>query len=71
MVPGGRERRRSAGRRITDRSRLRTSPSEYRPPPSERDIAGETEGYVRLSIGLEHIDDIIADLERGSKTAGA
>ena len=26
---------------------------------------GVSEGYVRLSIGLEHIDDIIADLERG------
>jgi O-acetylhomoserine (thiol)-lyase len=22
-----------------------------------------TEGYVRLSVGLEHIDDIIADLD--------
>jgi len=28
-----------------------------------------TEGYVRLSIGLEHIDDILADLERGLKAA--
>jgi cystathionine beta-lyase/cystathionine gamma-synthase len=26
---------------------------------------------VRLSIGLEHIDDILADLERGLKAAGA
>ncbi|ABE38577.1 O-acetylhomoserine/O-acetylserine sulfhydrylase [Rhodopseudomonas palustris BisB5] len=26
---------------------------------------GVTDGYVRLSVGLEHIDDIIADLERG------
>ncbi|WP_420133426.1 O-acetylhomoserine aminocarboxypropyltransferase/cysteine synthase family protein [Rhodopseudomonas sp.] len=26
---------------------------------------GVSDGYVRLSIGLEHIDDIIVDLERG------
>lgn len=31
---------------------------------------GVTPGYVRLSIGLEHIDDIIADLEKGFKAAG-
>jgi len=23
-----------------------------------------TDGYVRLSIGLEHIDDILADLDQ-------
>jgi O-acetylhomoserine (thiol)-lyase len=28
-----------------------------------------TEGYVRLSVGLEHIDDILADLERGLEAA--
>lgn len=26
---------------------------------------GVTPGYVRLSVGIEHIDDILADLERG------
>jgi O-acetylhomoserine (thiol)-lyase len=31
---------------------------------------GVTEGYVRLSIGLEHIEDILGDLERGLKAAG-
>jgi O-acetylhomoserine (thiol)-lyase len=31
---------------------------------------GVSEGYVRLSIGLEHIDDILADLERGFAAAG-
>ena len=30
----------------------------------ERLAAGVTENYVRLSIGLEHIDDIIADLDQ-------
>ncbi|WP_457795628.1 O-acetylhomoserine aminocarboxypropyltransferase/cysteine synthase family protein [Methylocystis sp. S23] len=33
--------------------------------------SGVTPGYVRLCIGLEHIDDIIADLEKGLKAAGA
>ncbi|MGD9539364.1 O-acetylhomoserine aminocarboxypropyltransferase/cysteine synthase family protein [Methylocystis sp.] len=32
--------------------------------------SGVTPGYVRLSVGLEHIDDIIADLEKGLKAAG-
>ncbi|WP_022721746.1 O-acetylhomoserine aminocarboxypropyltransferase/cysteine synthase family protein [Rhodopseudomonas sp. B29] len=31
----------------------------------EQLATGVSDGYVRLSIGLEHIDDIIADLERG------
>jgi O-acetylhomoserine (thiol)-lyase len=25
-------------------------------------VTGVSDGYVRLSIGLEHIDDILADL---------
>ncbi|MEX0921160.1 MAG: PLP-dependent transferase [Rhodovibrionaceae bacterium] len=32
--------------------------------------SGVTEGYVRLSVGIEHIDDILADLERGLDAAG-
>jgi O-acetylhomoserine (thiol)-lyase len=32
--------------------------------------SGVTPGYVRLAIGIEHIDDIIADLEKGLKAAG-
>ena len=30
----------------------------------EQALTGVTDGYVRLSIGIEHIDDIIADLEQ-------
>jgi len=30
----------------------------------EREIAGISDGLVRLSVGLEHADDIIADLEQ-------
>jgi O-acetylhomoserine (thiol)-lyase len=26
--------------------------------------AGVTPGYVRLSIGIEHVDDIIADIDQ-------
>ena len=34
--------------------------------------AGITAGTVRLSVGIEHIDDILADLERGlAAVAGA
>jgi O-acetylhomoserine (thiol)-lyase len=37
---------------------------------SEQELAGVTEGYVRLSVGIEHIDDIIADLEQALAAAG-
>lgn len=30
--------------------------------PEDRLATGVTEGYVRLSVGIEHIDDILADL---------
>jgi O-acetylhomoserine (thiol)-lyase len=31
---------------------------------------GVSDGYVRLSVGIEHIDDIIADLEQALAVAG-
>lgn len=37
----------------------------------EQLASGVTEGYVRLSVGIEHIDDIIADLEQALKVAAA
>ena len=39
----------------------------------EQAASGVTPGYVRLSIGIEHIDDILADLDRGlaAATGGA
>ena len=37
----------------------------------EQLATGVSEGYVRLSIGIEHIDDILADLERGLSAAGS
>ena len=36
---------------------------------SEQAATGVTDGYVRLSIGLEHIDDILADLDQALKAA--
>jgi O-acetylhomoserine (thiol)-lyase len=33
--------------------------------------AGVTPGYVRLSVGIEHPDDIIADLKQALDTAGS
>lgn len=38
--------------------------------PQEQAATGVTEGYVRLCIGLEHIDDILADLEQALDKAG-
>ena len=38
--------------------------------PQEQDATGVSDGYVRLSVGIEHIDDIITDIERGLSAAG-
>jgi O-acetylhomoserine (thiol)-lyase len=35
----------------------------------ERAAAGVTPGLIRLSVGIEHIDDILADLDRGLRAA--
>ena len=36
---------------------------------AEQRASGVTPGYVRLSIGIEHIDDIIADLDQALEAA--
>ena len=38
--------------------------------PEEQLATGVSDSYVRLSVGIEHIDDILADLERGLAAAG-
>jgi O-acetylhomoserine (thiol)-lyase len=38
--------------------------------PEEQAATGVTPGYVRLSIGIEHIDDILADLTQALDAAG-
>ena len=40
-------------------------------PDEDRLAAGVTPGLVRLSVGIEHIDDIVADLEQGFTAAKA
>ena len=37
--------------------------------PEEQLETGVTDGYVRLSVGIEHIDDILADLEQALERA--
>ena len=37
--------------------------------PEEQLATGVTDGYVRLSIGIEHIDDILADLDQALTAA--
>lgn len=34
-------------------------------PPADRERAGIVDGLVRLSVGIEHPEDLVADLERG------
>ncbi len=38
--------------------------------PEEQLATGVSPGYVRLSIGIEHIDDILADLDKALTAAG-
>ena len=37
--------------------------------PEEQAQTGVTDGYVRLSVGIEHIDDIIADIDQALAAA--
>jgi O-acetylhomoserine (thiol)-lyase len=37
--------------------------------PAEQQATGVSDGYVRLSVGIEHIDDILADLEQALNAA--
>jgi cystathionine beta-lyase/cystathionine gamma-synthase len=32
--------------------------------PEAREAMGVTEGLIRLSVGIEHVDDLIADLKQ-------
>ena len=44
------------------------STSHGRLTEAQRQAAGVTQGLVRVAVGLEHADDIIADLARGLET---
>ena len=37
--------------------------------PAEQLTTGVTPGLIRLAVGIEHIDDILADLEAGFRAA--
>jgi len=39
--------------------------------PEDQLRTGVSDGYVRLSVGIEHIDDILADLDQALTAAGA
>jgi O-acetylhomoserine (thiol)-lyase len=39
--------------------------------PEQQLAAGVTPDFIRISIGLEHVDDIVADLDQALKTAQA
>jgi cystathionine gamma-lyase len=34
-------------------------------PPDRRAALGIGDGLIRLSVGVEHLDDLLADLDRG------
>jgi cystathionine beta-lyase/cystathionine gamma-synthase len=38
-------------------------------PPAERAELGISDGLVRVSVGLEHVDDLRADLDRALAVA--
>jgi len=44
------------------------STSHGRLTPAQREIAGVSQGLIRMAVGLEHITDIQADLDRGLLT---
>ena len=37
--------------------------------PAERLAVGITDGLIRVSVGLEHLDDVIADLEQAIRAS--
>lgn len=39
-------------------------------PRAEREKVGILDGLVRLSVGIEHVDDLVADLDQGLRKAG-
>lgn len=54
-------------RRSSAQYRATTTHSQL--TPEEQARTGVTDGYIRLSIGIEHIDDIITDLDHALAAA--
>jgi cystathionine gamma-lyase len=40
-------------------------------PPATRQKLGISDGLIRISVGIEHVDDLIADLDEALKRADA
>ena len=38
-------------------------------PKATRERLGIADGFIRVSAGIEHVDDLVADLERGLAAA--
>jgi cystathionine gamma-lyase len=38
-------------------------------PPQQRAAIGIEDGLVRISIGIEHVDDLIADLDQALRAS--
>ena len=47
------------------------STTHYAVPREQRLAGGITDGTIRLSVGLEHIDDLIADLDQALSKASS
>ena len=43
--------------------------THYRVPPAVREECGITEGLIRLSVGIENVEDLIEDFERALEKA--
>ena len=57
------------GRRFGNLAIHPASPTHSQLTPEEQLQTGVTDGYVRLSIGLEHEEDILADLDQALAAA--
>jgi cystathionine gamma-lyase len=38
-------------------------------PPKQRAAIGIEDGLVRISVGIEHVDDLIADLDQALRSS--
>lgn len=62
----------SISNNLGDAKSLVTHPAtttHFRLTPAARAELGISDGMIRLSVGLEHVDDLIADLDRGLAAA--
>lgn len=58
-----------AGQSADSATGARASTTHSQLSEAEQRAAGVTPGLVRLAVGIEHVDDIVADLELGFTAA--